>query len=56
MLKSKIERLRNGEKIKCSKCKDGYYKSASSDVKTSDCFICDKCKSIVQISKNVIID
>lgn len=56
MLKSLLERLRDNEKIKCESCKKGIYISASSDVKTSDCFVCNVCGSVVQISKNVVIE
>lgn len=43
----RIKRMRNGEKIKCSRCEDGYI-SAVGNPKTTNVFKCDKCgKGIV---------
>ena len=39
----RIKRMRNGEKIKCSRCKDGYI-SAVGNPKTTNVFKCDKCE------------
>lgn len=38
-----VERMRNGEKIKCPKCKEGYF-AAVGDPKTTKVFRCDFCK------------
>ena len=40
----RIEKMRNGEKIKCPRCKDGYF-SAVGDMKTTKVFRCDSCKT-----------
>lgn len=40
----RIEKMRNGEKIKCTRCKDGYF-SAVGDPKTTNVFRCDKCQT-----------
>lgn len=41
---NRIEKMRNGEKIKCPKCEDGFF-SAVGDPKTTKVFKCDKCKA-----------
>lgn len=50
------ERLRNGEKIICRKCKKGHYTTDASDISHSHFFYCDKCNSIVNIDDNVIVE
>lgn len=40
----RIEKMRNGEKIKCPKCKDGHF-SAVGDPKTTKIFRCDTCET-----------
>lgn len=40
----RIKRMRNGEKIKCSHCKDGYI-SAVGNPKITNVFKCDKCET-----------
>ena len=44
-----IEKMRNGEKIKCPKCKDGYF-SAVGDLKTTNVFRCDSCKVAITLT------
>ncbi len=39
----RIEKMRNGEKIKCPHCKDGFF-SAVGDPKTTKVFRCDNCE------------
>ena len=39
-----VKRMRNGEKIKCPRCKDGYF-SAVGDPKTTNVFRCDTCET-----------
>ena len=44
----RMRRMRNGEKIKCPLCEDGFW-SAVGDPKTTKVFRCDGCqKSLVQ--------
>lgn len=40
----RIEKMRNGEKIKCPRCKDGLF-SAVGDPKTTKVFRCDTCET-----------
>lgn len=40
----RIEKMRNGEKIKCPRCKDGFF-SAIGDPMTTNVFGCDKCQA-----------
>ena len=37
------ERLRNGEKVICAKCKKGYYVTDAKDISTSHGFYCNRC-------------
>ena len=37
------ERLRNGEKVICAKCKKGYYVTDAKDISTSHGFHCNRC-------------
>lgn len=39
----RIEKMRNGEKIKCPSCQDGYI-AAVGNPKTTNVFSCDTCK------------
>ena len=50
------ERLRNGEKIICAECKNGYYITGVKDISTSHCFYCDKCNSMVNIDPIIEIE
>lgn len=43
-LDERIEKMRNGEKVKCPKCKDGFF-SAVGDPKTTKVFRCDTCQT-----------
>ena len=43
-LVEKIEKMRNGEKIKCPKCKDGFFRAVGNP-KTTKLFKCDTCES-----------
>ena len=40
----RIKKMRNGEKIKCPRCKDGYF-FAIGDPKTTRVFSCDTCET-----------
>lgn len=40
----RIKRLRNGEDVTCKRCKEGVMVPIG-DYKTSDCFVCNKCKN-----------
>lgn len=40
----KIEKMRNGEKLKCPKCEKGFI-SAIGEPKTTNVFRCDSCKT-----------
>ncbi len=54
--KSLIERLRNGEMIKCLECNDGYYTTTAKDIKISHEFCCNKCKGVIRITPNIIVE
>ena len=43
-ISTKIEKMRNGEKIKCPKCDNGFI-SAIGDPKTTNVFRCDGCQT-----------
>ena len=43
-VEEKIEKMRNGEKITCPKCKKGFF-SAIGDPKTTNVFRCDTCEA-----------
>ncbi len=43
-MNEKIDKMRNGEKIKCTKCKNGFV-SAVGDPKTTKVFRCDSCET-----------
>ena len=45
----RIERMRNGEKIKCPKCTDGYF-SAIGDPKSTKVVRCDKCETAMVLT------
>ncbi len=40
----RIKKMRNGEKIKCPRCEDGFF-SAVGDPKTTKVFRCDGCQT-----------
>ena len=40
----RIEKMRNGEKIKCPRCEGGFF-SAVGDPKTTKVFRCDTCQT-----------
>lgn len=44
-----IEKLRNGEKVKCTECGKGFYVPFG-DYKTSTRFTCDVCKAKININ------
>lgn len=50
------ERLRNGEKILCKKCKKGHYITDAQDISHSHFFHCDNCDSFIQIDDNIIVE
>ena len=45
----RIEKMRNGEKIKCPRCEDGYI-SAVGDPKKTNVFRCDKCPTGITLT------
>ncbi len=51
-----INRLQKGEKIACMDCEEGYYTTPASDVSLSREFRCNKCKSVVMVSPNIIVE
>lgn len=51
-----IERLRKGEKIKCTDCQKGYYATNTEDVSTAREFRCNKCNSVLRISPNITVE
>lgn len=50
------ERLRNGEKVICAKCKKGYYVTDAKDISTSHGFYCNRCNSMVNIDPGIDIE
>lgn len=42
-----IERLREGEKIRCELCKEGYFTTVAKDISKSHGFSCSKCNSMI---------
>lgn len=40
----RIEKMRNGEKVKCPRCSDGFF-SAAGNPKTTNVFRCDHCQT-----------
>lgn len=51
-----IERLRKGEKIKCTDCQKGYYTTNTEDVSTARESRCNKCNSVLRISPNITVE
>ena len=51
-----IERLRKGEKIKCTDRQKGYYTTNTEDVSTAREFRCNKCNSVLRISPNITVE
>ena len=51
----RIEKMRNGEKIKCPRCDQGYI-SAAGDPQTTNVFRCDCCKTgiVLRVSPNYL--
>ena len=45
----RIEKMRNGEKIKCPKCESGFF-SAVGDPKTTKVFKCDTCQTSITLT------
>lgn len=50
-----IERLQNGEKIRCLDCNDGYYITNAKDISLSREFVCAKCNSVIRVTPNIIV-
>ena len=50
------ERLRNGEKVICAKCKKGYYVTDAKDISTSHGFYCNRCNSMANIDPVIDIE
>ena len=46
----RIEKMRNGEKIKCPKCENGHI-SAVGEPKTTSLFKCDECGIAMRMTK-----
>jgi len=51
-----IERLQNGEEIKCIDCGNGYYTTSADDISISHEFSCNSCNSVIRVSPNITID
>lgn len=51
-----IERLRNGEKIKCVSCKKGIYITNAKDIKTSHGFFCNNCNFVIHVDPPIEIE
>lgn len=45
----RIENMRNGEKIKCTRCEDGFV-AAVGNPKTTNVFRCDHCKTAIVLT------
>lgn len=45
----RIEKMRNGEKIKCPRCDTGFF-SAIGDPKTTNVFRCDTCQTSMTLT------
>jgi hypothetical protein len=45
----RIEKMRKGEKIKCTRCSDGFI-SAIGNPKTTNVFKCDHCKTAIVLT------
>ena len=51
----RIERMRNGEKIKCPRCENGFW-AAVGDPKTTHVFRCDGCGSGMVLTVTALCD
>ena len=51
----RIEKMRNGEKLKCPKCKEGYI-SAVGDPETTLVFRCSGCDRSIVLTVNIFED
>jgi uncharacterized protein (DUF983 family) len=45
----RIEKMRNGDKIKCPRCEDGFF-SAVGDPTTTNVFKCDHCETGITLT------
>lgn len=48
-VEEKIEKMRNGEKIECPRCKIGFF-SAVGDPKTTNVFRCNNCEAAMTLT------
>ena len=53
---NKLERLKAGENVICSKCKIGFYIPFNTDVKSAHTFKCNNCDSSIHCDPMVIIE
>ena len=51
-----VQKLRNGEKVLCSHCKKGFYWPYNSKPEKAHCFMCDNCKSAINIDEKIDIE
>lgn len=51
-----IERLRTGEKIKCTKCGKGHYTTNKKYIETSHSFWCDNCNDLLHVTSSVTVE
>lgn len=51
-----IERLRQGEKIKCLECQKGIYRTSATDISKSHEFNCDNCGSVIRVTPNAVVE
>ena len=51
-----IRRLQKGEQITCLNCRCGKYITYAENLSASCDFICDKCGSVLRISKNIVVE
>ena len=42
-----FKKLRNGEEVRCPKCKEGVFRTESTNPKTAHHFRCDKCGMMI---------
>lgn len=54
-VKSIIERLQSGEKIKCLDCKKSYYITNAYTIEKSREFYCKNCGSAIRITPNITV-
>ena len=50
-----VKKMRNGEKIKCPKCEDGYF-SAVGDPQKPNVFRCDVCEAAIVLTPTYTLE